>query len=173
MKLFACLPKGRNLAIGGGWGGVSSNGQAHLGERGYRNHLVGDCHLSETAICRGYSRQFQASASWGRAAVLFGIARATQLTAREVQSRQLGWLSLNGAGVCRFFFTFEEPYAAVSRRESSSHRIGCEIIPFMTTACVVIQPRIPLSEEQRKTDFLDALRPTRAKGSTLPNEQSE
>jgi len=45
--------------------------------------------------------------------VLFGIARATQLTAREVRSRLLGWLSMNATGVSVNLFSFEEPHAAV------------------------------------------------------------
>lgn len=71
--------------------------------------------------------------------MLFAIARQTQFTPREVRSRIRGRLSLNATGVSVDYF-FEGPHAVVSRRESLSHRIGCEIIPSppMTTTCVVI-----------------------------------
>lgn len=69
------------------------------------NHLIGDHHLS----CE-QSAPFQPSASWGRAAVLFAIARQTQLTARSAienpgmaeheRGRGLHRFSLRGTARC-------------------------------------------------------------------------
>lgn len=94
---------------------------------------IGDHHLS----CE-QSAPFQPLASWGRAAVLFAIARQTQLTARSAIENP--GMAEHERGRVSIDFLFEEPRAVVSRRESLSHRIGCEIIPshLMTTACVVI-----------------------------------